>query len=301
MSEELEHLGLAADLAGIRLPELVAPSHHQVIANGVRLHYVDWGTRGRPPVVFAHGGSLTARTWDLVCLALRLDFHCIAFDMRGHGDSEWPADADYRLETMAADIDGFADAIELGRFTLVGHSFGGISSIEYAAGADGRLRGLVLVDTCPDLHIAAGERIRSLPDATGELATLDEYVSRIRALRPDRDERLIRRNLGHNLRRMPSGRWAWKWDARRMGETDLETLAARFEGLWEQLARIRCPTLVVRGERSDVLLPEDVIKMVSVLRDGAGAEIEGARHTVQGSNPAGLVDVLRPFLERVTG
>ena len=86
-----------------------------------------------------------------------------------------------------------------------------------------------------------------------------------------------------------------------MGETDLETLAARFEGLWEQLARIRCPTLVVRGERSDVLLPEDVIKMVSVLRDGAGAEIEGARHTVQGSNPAGLVDVLRPFLERVTG
>jgi pimeloyl-ACP methyl ester carboxylesterase len=249
-------------------------------------------------VLFLHGGSLTARTWDLVCLALRRDFRCLALDMRGHGDSEWPADADYRVETMAADIGAFADAVGLERFMLVGHSWGGISSMEYAGDEHERLRGLVLVDTCPDLHVDAGERIRTLPDSTGDLHTLDDYVDRIRALNPGRDERLVRRNLGHNLRETPSGRWIWKWDARRMAGVKLEDLAVRFDALWDQIAKIGCPTLVVRGERSDVLLPEDVAKLVATLPDGTGAEVKGARHTVQGSNPAGFVEVLRPFLSR---
>src|SRR5262245_49859397 len=59
----------------------------------MRFHYLDWGTRGRPPMVFLHGGGLNVHTWDLVCAALKPERHCIALDQRGHGDSEWsPSD-----------------------------------------------------------------------------------------------------------------------------------------------------------------------------------------------------------------
>ena len=84
-----EHLVLASATAGLTLPELVLPEAHHVILRGMRFHYLDWGTRGQPPVLFLHGGGLNVHTWDLVCAALKIERHCLALDQRGHGDSEW--------------------------------------------------------------------------------------------------------------------------------------------------------------------------------------------------------------------
>jgi len=50
----------------------------------MRLHYLDWGNNHLPPMLFLHGGALTAHTWDLVCLALREEYHCLALDQRGN-------------------------------------------------------------------------------------------------------------------------------------------------------------------------------------------------------------------------
>jgi len=71
---------------------------------GLRLHYLDWGRRDRPALLFLHGGALTAHTWDLVCLALRADFHCLAVDLRGHGDSEWSPNLDYGRDRRVSDF-----------------------------------------------------------------------------------------------------------------------------------------------------------------------------------------------------
>src|SRR5687767_7011519 len=102
MSEDERYLREAAELAGMALEEVVGPSRQYTEADGMRLHYLDWGTAGRPTVLFLHGGGLTAHTWDLVCLALRRDYHCLAVDLRGHGDSEWSPEADYRIEAHRA-------------------------------------------------------------------------------------------------------------------------------------------------------------------------------------------------------
>ena len=87
-SEQLEHLKLAAEVAGLEVPRLTLPEDHDVVVNRMRFHYLDWGTAERHPILFLHGGGLNAHTWDLVCLALRGEYHCIALDQRGHGDSE---------------------------------------------------------------------------------------------------------------------------------------------------------------------------------------------------------------------
>src|SRR4051812_11669420 len=104
-TEQLSHLERAVSLAGLGAVEVVLPAEREAALDGIRLHWLDWGTEGWPPVLFLHGGCLTARTWDLVCLALRGDHHCVAPDARGHGDSEWSPGLDYGVETLAADLE----------------------------------------------------------------------------------------------------------------------------------------------------------------------------------------------------
>ena len=71
----------------------------------MRFHYLDWGIKGLPPVVFLHGGGLNAHTWDIVCAALRRERHCLALDQRGHGESEWSPEMDYATESHAGDLE----------------------------------------------------------------------------------------------------------------------------------------------------------------------------------------------------
>jgi len=71
-------LQLASELARLDVDEVVVPLDHHIVVDGLRLHYLEWGQRDRPSLLFLHGGRLTAHTWDLVCLALCTDFHCVA-------------------------------------------------------------------------------------------------------------------------------------------------------------------------------------------------------------------------------
>src|SRR5690349_7102642 len=103
-SESLQHLRLAVELSGVEVPEVVLPNAGHFVVHGTRLFYLDWGTRGRQPILFLHGGALTAHTWDVVCLGLRSDYHCLALDQRGHGNCEWSPIMDYGPEAHGRDI-----------------------------------------------------------------------------------------------------------------------------------------------------------------------------------------------------
>src|SRR5436190_9969189 len=118
----LAHLMRAAELAGIAATEFVLPAERNRELNGLRLHHLDWGHPDGSPIVFLHGGALTAHTWDLVCLALRSRWRCLALDQRGHGESEWSPSLDYRLEAHVRDLEAFIEAEGLERPVLVGQS-----------------------------------------------------------------------------------------------------------------------------------------------------------------------------------
>ena len=112
--EYREHLQSTSVRAGFNFAEVPLPEERHAQVNGLRFRYLDWGTEGKRPILFLHGGALTAHTWDLCCLALRDDFHCLALDQRGHGDSDWAPDADYTLSAQRDDIKGFAEALDSG-------------------------------------------------------------------------------------------------------------------------------------------------------------------------------------------
>src|SRR3974377_986814 len=127
-----DHLKTTAMRAGFSFDEVGRPEEHRVAVNGLGFRYLDWGTKGLRPILFLHGGALTAHTWDLCCLALRNDYHCLALDQRGHGDSDWAPDANYSFAAERSDVKGFAEWIGLDNFVLVGMSMGAINGLAYA-------------------------------------------------------------------------------------------------------------------------------------------------------------------------
>jgi pimeloyl-ACP methyl ester carboxylesterase len=295
-SESLQHLRLAAELAGVDIGEIALPSTRHLVVQGMRLHCLDWGTRGRAPILFLHGGALTARTWDVVCLGLRAEYHCVALDQRGHGDSEWSPVMDYAPEAHGRDIDGVLDAFGVARAVLVGQSMGGLNAFHYTAQHPERVAALALVDVGPEIRIDGARRIGDFVANTAEIESIEAFVDQAVAFNPRRDRRLLTWSVRHNLRRLPDGRWARKNDTRFFGQVGVEEVARRIAGYWREAETIQCPVLVVRGALSDVLLEDAAERFVRRLSHGRLETIADAGHTVQGDNPAGLIAALRPFL-----
>ena len=294
------HLELSAAVAGVQLPDLDLPEEHHVLLRRMRFHYLDWGTAGLPPIVFLHGGGLNAHTWDLVCASLRRERHCLALDQRGHGESEWSPEMDYSTESQVGDLDAFVERLGLQRFVLVGMSLGGVNALAWAGKHSARLAGLVVVDVGPEVRTEGVRKIQAFTSDAKPLDSLEEFIDRAMAFNPRRNRELLRRSLLHNLRRMPDGRFMWKYDQRHRGKVDPAAYERRRELLWSAVDGIACPTLVVRGAQSDVFHDEDAERLASRLKHGRWIRIEGAGHTVQGDNPAGLLVALRDFLGGVS-
>ena len=290
-----DHLKTTAVRAGFSFDEVVLPSDKTVLIDKLRFRYLDWGTAGQRPILFLHGGALTAHTWDLCCLALRDEFHCIALDQRGHGDSDWAPDADYSIAAQREDVRGFVDELGLGRFVLVGMSMGAINALAFAVNYVERLSALVLIDAGPEVRRRGSSRIRDFVNGGAKPESLDAIIERALAFNPRRDPKVLRRSLMHNLRQQTDGTWVWKYDRRRFQQMG-EGHAAERQGLAEGLAEVTCPTLVVRGAESDVFHAEDGERLAQRLPDGRFITIPRAGHTVQGDNPKDLAAALRDFI-----
>jgi pimeloyl-ACP methyl ester carboxylesterase len=296
-TEQLQMFRTALEVAGLKPPAVILPEGHQVIIGSMRFHYLDWGGGG-PPILFLHGGGLNAHTWDVVCLMLHDRYHCIALDQRGHGDSEWSPVADYAVETQLADVEGFIKHLRLENPVLVGQSMGGLNSIAYAIRHSLEMRGLVVVDVGPEINPAGTQRIREFA-STPELDSPEAFLERAVKFNPLRSPAVLKRSLYYNLRQTPTGKWALKHDQRRGSEEYTRIATAQRDRLAPQIPRINCPTLIIRGALSDVLTDEVADKFARSLPKGRWVRVANAGHNVQGDNPAGMLEVLLPFLREI--
>ena len=138
-------------------------------------------------------------------------YHVIALDARGHGDSQWPPDADYSLDAHQRDLDGVADSLRLRNFVVVGHSMGGRNGYVFASRRPDLVRGLVIVDTGPGQVAAGSRRIRNFISLPDQLNSYEEFVARVMEY-TGRPAWLVHGSLQHTIREMPDGRWTWKYD-----------------------------------------------------------------------------------------
>jgi pimeloyl-ACP methyl ester carboxylesterase len=266
-----------------------------VSGNGLKFHYVEWGFLDAPPLLCLHGITQTAHSWDEVAEALSSDYRVICLDQRGHGDSDWAPTGEYNRQVMAADVDAVTDALGLPQFLLCGMSMGGINSITFTAAHPNKVKALVIVDVSPEIKTEGVQNIRSFIQASDELDSFDAFVERAHQFNPRRSLDNIRSRLSHNLKQLPSGKWTWKYDkALRSGERSFN--ASGLLDLWDDVAKIRCPTLILKGGESDILSSEGAEKLRAAIPGSQLAVIPGAGHSVMGDNPEAFVEAVRGFL-----
>jgi pimeloyl-ACP methyl ester carboxylesterase len=294
---EIEQLRTVTEIADLQPATITLPEDHHVIIGAMRFHYLDWGGSGRP-ILFLHGGGINAHTWDVVCLMLRERYRCVALDQRGHGDSEWSPANDYGVETQVRDVEGFVEVLHLDNPLIVGQSMGGLNSMGYAIKHSSRMAGLLVVDVGPEISSAGAQRIREFA-STPELESLEAFLERAVKFNPLRDPRGLRRSLYYNLRQLPTGKWALKHDQRRASEEASRLATEQRERLAREVGKISCPTLILRGAKSDVLSDAAAERFATMLPKARWVRVEDAGHNIQGDNPRGLLEALNPFLREI--
>jgi pimeloyl-ACP methyl ester carboxylesterase len=277
-----------------------APEDRDIDGDGLRLHCLDWGNESAPPVLLLHGFSGHAHTWDAFARAIRDRFHVVALDQRGHGDSDWARSGAYGPDDHARDIRAVHDGLGLGPVVLIGLSMGGRNAIAFTAAHPGRVERLVIVDIGPDIDPRGAERVgRMAADAPEAFGSVDEAVAHLRqyaTLTSAAAEAALRYRVEHGVRRLPDGRYTWKYD-RFLRDQRRQGAAAPAVDLWPAVERITAPTLIVRGSESDVFAPGTAKRMLALIPGSRLVEIPGAGHAVPAEAPEAFERAVRQFLD----
>jgi len=257
---------------------------------------VDEAGRGGRPLLLVHGftGSKEDFSDHVVPLAAA-GWHVVAPDLRGHGQSDKPGgEGDYTLDLFAADVLALADRLGWVRFSLVGHSMGGMVAQVVALGAPERLEALVLMDTGhgpvqvdPELARGAAQLVRSggigaLADVLGAAGSPHETpaAARIRRLRPDLVAEWDRR-----LRSTSGAMYA----------AMALTMLAQDDRL-ERLRHLSVPTMVLVGEQDGPFLA-DSRRMAEAIPGARLEVVPDAGHSPQRENAAAWRTAIVSFLD----
>jgi pimeloyl-ACP methyl ester carboxylesterase len=243
--------------------DVIGPSSSFYVSQRLRMHYVDWGNESAPPLVLVHGGKDHARSWDWVARELRRDFHVIAPDLRGHGDSAWAIGGSYAIAEFVFDLIQLVDALHLAPLTIIGHSLGGAISLHYAGLFPKNLIKLVAIEglgPSPELERKletgpASGRLREWVQSQKEIAkrqprryaSIDEAAHRMQEENEFLSPEQARHLTVHGVARNEDGTFSWKFDPYVRGFAPVRFRGDDVRSLWQ---RITCPTLLVRGEAS---------------------------------------------------
>jgi pimeloyl-ACP methyl ester carboxylesterase len=256
------------------------------------------GPAGRPPLVFLHGGGQTRHSWDRTAVRMsEVGWETFQLDARGHGDSDWDPDGDYRIDAFVDDLIAFLGT--LGRpAVVVGASLGGITALTVAGEHPGLVAGLVLVDVVVQLEPRGVDRIRAFmtehPDGFG---SLEEVADAVAAYNPHRPRPRSLDGLRKNVRQGEDGRWRWHWDPAFMSIPDEPQRRIRAERLEAAADRVTAPTLIVRGMQSDIVSDAGLEDMRRRVPSARVVEVGGAGHMVAGDDNDVFAGALEQFLE----
>jgi pimeloyl-ACP methyl ester carboxylesterase len=281
-----------------------APRSDFVHANGLRLHYLTWGYDDAPVVVLNHATGFLARLWEPVAVRLAAEgWRVLAYDARGHGDSEKPAveGENYDWHRCVDDLRGFLDAMGLRGVPFVGHSMGGGVGLYLAGTHPEYLSRLVVIEpiVMPGGFVPDEDRRDSMAAAARKrrmtFGSAEEMLAQYRS-RPTfanwRDD-VLQLYVEHGTYRREDGSLELKCS----GETE----GAMFSHsgslpIWDVLPKIEAPVLVMRGETTEAFLSMVAEQVASRVQDGRLETVEGAGHLAPMEQPEDIAEAVLGFL-----
>jgi pimeloyl-ACP methyl ester carboxylesterase len=272
------------------------PISKYVTVNGVRLRYLDWGTRGLPPMVCLHGHTGQARIWDEFAEAMRDSYHVYAVDQRGHGESGHAKDG-YARDRFVEDLAAFVDALELDRFTLSGLSMGGWHSMLYTADHPDRVERIVMVDIGPEPSEESIAASGSRPETPMRFDSLEDAVVWMRSGNSWASDDRLKKDAEDKMKQTDDGAWTWKADPALFNvplpDMSDPGLIGRY---WSALETIPCPILEVRGSESPLVSDAVLDRMKDAATDLTSVDVANAGHVVTVDQPEDFIAVTRGFL-----
>ncbi len=283
------------------------PTSRVYFSQRLRLHYVDWGNEGAPLLLLVHGGRDHCRNWDWVAEALKDDYHVIAPDLRGHGDSQWMVGGTYMHMDFVYDIAQLVHQVATDKVTIVSHSLGGAISAHYAGMQSEKVEKLVLVEGLgpppeikaliakTSLHERMNSWVEDLRRASGRMPrrypTLDDALKRMQDENPHLSESQARHLTLHGANRNEDGTYSWKFDNYVRVFSPLNHQFNILEGAFD---RIECPVLLVHGLQSEFALPDK--SLLARFKDVRVVKIDDAGHWVHHDQLDEFLRTLREFL-----
>lgn len=289
-------------------PDIIGPTSSYYVSQRLRLHFVDWGNEDKPLLLLVHGGRDHARSWDWVARELRNDWHVVAPDLRGHGDSAWAVGGHYSIQEFVLDIAQLLMTLDLGKATIIGHSLGGSVATHYTSIYPERVDRLVNIEGLgPPPEMIKSRLSRPQWERTDEwIQQVRSFSSRIPKrypsieaaaqrmitensfLTPEQAEHLTRHGVAVN----EDGTYTWKFDNYVRVFFPQRYDVGEMQRMW---GRISCPVLFVRGLQSWHGDPEKDGRMAA-FPDARQVAIDHAEHWVHHDQLEEFLRVTRAFL-----
>ena len=260
--------------------------HGWLQSDGRRLHYLDYGGSGRP-IIFLHGVVGHAWLWHDTAPFVREHGHALALDFRGHGDSQWSGEENYRTEHFVADLEAFVEHLGAGEVDLVGFSWGASVGLAYAAKHPTKVRKLVMVDMPPSQPGGETGVPPMAPDFADHASAVEEekYVNKFAS------EEMLDTMAAFSNRPGAGGRLVKKHDP-----YFLKRWPFRSDDLWNETRTVELPVLLLHAADSFIWTSEAAGDMASKMKNATLAEVPDSGHLIPVDNPKALGAELARFL-----
>ena len=284
------------------------PTSHTYFSQRLRLHYVDWGNGTKPPLLMIHGGRDHCRNWDWAAAALREDWHIIAPDLRGHGDSQWSPDGSYTMAGFLYDLAQLIHQQQLAPVTIIAHSLGGHIALRYAGLYPDTVKKLIAIEGLgpspaamaergkKDIAVRMDEWIREQRALAGRLprryASIEDAFRRMQEENPHLTAEQARHLTVHGVNQNEDGTYSWKFDNYVRAFPPYDMRLRDIQLLW---SRIVCPTLLLYGKESRAGDPQ-ADGRASLFRQAEVVGIDGAGHWLHHDRLDEFLTIVGEFL-----
>ena len=267
------------------------PADRFVTVSGLRIHYLDWGSEGKPPLIMLHGIGRVAHTFDHIASHFVPNYHVMAVDMRGHGDSGWDPKGAYLVEDYAKDIEALAEQLQLRNITIWGNSTGGRVGQVFAGLHPELVAAVISEDVGPERPTQVAESVtRQLKqeDEKGWVSE-EELFAQLKSSNSRTPEDILRAYAHYGSKRRPDGRVIWKRDPA-IGNGFVPT------ELWRFVRQIKSPIIYVVGGRSTIVPVSTQEELKKALPQAQIVTIPGVGHYPSEENTQAFLAIVDKFL-----